>query len=342
MIPCEIASQEYKNGFCYDKCQEGYSGDNAGMCLEDCPPNFTDHGTTCEPPSVMRKTAKTVIAPCQNNQIDKNGNCFEPQVITTVKISGKMVPKVTGCGCNRKTLDQRIVCPSGYVVYNNDCVSECPPGYDDIKDKDGNIISLYCMAPCPFKSANSNTRRFIGGLCVKDYKTRTAHAPMPLGATPGNTIGPEVPMDGLPSTMASFLSSRVSSLNSRYRYGQSISDSLKSNPTTNPLAGLLGDLGPDLDKILYFIIIIFVLIYAGPSLLPLLGKGIGYIVSGVGLGVGSITSGVGNVVGSTLAVTADLERTSGLAAQRRGVEKLTQATLNLNQAQAASQALSQE
>jgi len=333
MIPCEIASQEYKNGFCYDKCPEGYTGDNAGMCLENCPPNFVDHGTSCDPPSVMRKIAKTIISPCQSNQIDKNGNCYEPQVITNVSINGKMVPKVVGCGCNRKTLDQRISCPSGYVVYNNDCVSECPTGFDAIKDQEGNIASLYCMAKCPLKKKNSNTRwDFRGGVCIKDYITRLSH-------DASNDQGPDVPVDGLPSTMASFLASRVSSLNSRYRYGQSISDSLGSNPSTNPLAGIVGDSWGDFfghpDKIVFVIIIIVVLIYVGPTLFPLLGKGLGYIISGVGLGVGSITSGAGKIVGSTLEVTADLERTSGLAAQRRGVEKLTKATDDLRQAQAS-------
>ena len=235
-----------------------------------------------------------------------------------------MVPKVSGCGCNRKTLRQRIKCPTDYVVYNNDCVSKCPPGFTDIKDKDGNIISMYCMAPCPLKIANGNERwSFINGACVKDFYSRVSHRPLAHGS--------DAPMDGLPQTMASFLASKGESLNSRYRFGQSISESLGSNPQTNPLAGLVGDTWLDLiaapDRIVFLIIIIVAVIYAGPTLFPLLGKGIGYIFSGIGLGLGSVTSGVGKVAGSTLQVTADLENTAGLAAQRRALEKLTAAKL---------------
>jgi hypothetical protein len=246
--------------------------------------------------------------------------------VITVVVNGVTVPKVVGCGCNRKTLAQRISCPGDYVVYNNECVSQCPPGFADIKDVDGNIVSLYCMAPCPLKKANSNERwPFSGGLCVKDYTSRTAHS--------SSLHSPDIPVDGLPSTMASFLSSRESSINSRYRYGQSISDSLGSSPLGNPFAVLVGDSWENLfsapDKIVFLIILILVLIYAGPPLLPLIGKGLGYIFSGLGLGLGSVAGGVGKVTGSTLSLTADLERSAGLAAQKRSVEKLAQANDNL-------------
>lgn len=320
-MTCEIPSQEFKNGFCYDKCPEGYTGDNAGMCLENCPGTFKDFGTTCEPPSILRKTTKTYITPCQSNQIDRNGNCFEPQTVTTVTINGQQVPKIVGCGCNRKTFTERISCPSGFVVYNNECVSECPQGYVDIRDADNNISSIYCMAPCPLRRTNGNTRwPYIGGQCVKDYISRTSHRAL---------MSTEIPIDGLPSTMASFLASKGSSLNSRYRYGQSISDSLGANPSTNPFASLVGTSWEELigapDEIIALVVIIVVLIYVGPTLFPLLAKGVGYLFAGIGIGVGSVTSGVGKVAGSTLEVTADLERTSGLAAERRAIERLTAA-----------------
>lgn len=316
MSQCQVPTQEFSNGFCYDKCPAGYSPYSSGLCLQNCPTNFVDHGTACQPPSVIRKSSKTTISKCEDNQIDRNGNCFEPQTINTILLNGQEVPKVTGCGCIRKTLAQRIQCPNGFTVYNNSCVSACPTGYKDIKDKNGNITSMYCIAECPVKITNASERwKYIGGLCVKDYTSRLSHNFDAVSHKSQMSLTKfiEVPIDGIPQTMVSYLANRPlgSSLNDRNRVGQSVSESLgANNPFSNPFSSSIGDswlsLIFDPAKLAFALIIFGLIIFGGPSLFPLLAKGLGSIVKGVGIGVGSVTEGAGSLVKSAEVGTGKL------------------------------------
>ena len=345
---CQVSTQELVNGFCYDKCPPGYSSSDSGLCLQQCPPGFTDHGMACEPPTVLRSSLKPTIAPCLPTQIDKNGSCYEPQTYTYVTVNGTLVPKVSGCGCIRKTLTDRLQCPTGYQIYNNDCVSPCPPGFQDITDASGSIASLYCAAQCPLKSTNGSQRwPFVAGLCVKDHKKRVPHTPgfLTSASTPTNLAFGLVPMPGLPATMASYLANKPggSSLQDRYRVGQTVQQSLGANPTASPLLMAASQLSSTWDslfldpwKLLLFVVIIGLLIFGGPDLFKGIAAGLSALAKGVGLGAGSVVEGTGglvrgveqgagyvasgagrvirgveNVAGSTLDVTSDLERSLG-------------------------------
>jgi hypothetical protein len=372
---CQIPTQEFLNGFCYDKCPAGYSPYNSGICLQNCPINFTDLGTACQPPSVLRTSAKTMISKCADNQVDRNGNCYEPQMVNTILLNGVEVPKVTGCGCIRKTFAQRIQCPSGFDIYNNECVSKCPTGFTGIKDINGNISSMYCIAECPLRIGTSNQRwKFVGGLCVKDFTRRLAHSSSGLSSTPGTFI--ETPVDGIPNTMVSYLAGRPlgSSLNDRNRVGQSINESLgATQPFSNPFASSIGDswlsLIFDPAKLAYALIIFGVIIFGGPTLFPLLAGGIGALFKGIGLGLGSTAEGAGSLAKSVESGTGKLvesvevgtgkvaEATLGtvaagidasaasvrarnvakpINAQRDAIDQLTTAQENLNRATAAA------
>lgn len=329
---CQVPTQEFSNGFCYDKCIAGYSPYNSGMCLQNCPIKFKDLGTACQPPTVLRKSAKTTVSPCADNQIDRNGNCFEPQSVNTILLNGTEVPKVTGCGCIRKTFTERILCPTDYVVYNNQCVSKCPNGYTDIVDINGNITSMYCIELCPFKNGTTTRWPFVGGLCVKDFIPRLAHSLGAVGFESTNAMPSyvETPVDGIPNTMVSYLANRPmgSSLTDRNRVGQSVAQGLgASQPFQNPFASSIGDswlsLIFDPAKLAYALIIFGVIIFGGPTLFPLLAGGFGALFKGIGIGLGSVTEGAGSLAKSVETGTGKLAESLEV-----GTGQVAQATLS--------------
>lgn len=325
---CDNPSQELSNGFCFDKCPSGWQA-FGGMCLKSCPAGFVDHGTTCEPPSVLRKPINAYMSACPDNQVDRNGNCFEPQTTTFIMLNGSLVPKVTGCNCIKRTLAQRLQCTSGYVPFNNGCISKCPANYTDIKDSIGEIASMYCQELCPLKTNSKNVRwPHINGQCVKEYRSRTNQIAGALSVRPTSKTRNTVPKLGKPVTVASELAKKPlgSSLNDRYRAAQSIYKDLGSSPLTNPYKSAIPDswtsLFADPSSLLIFFVVIAVVIFAGPKLFPLLGSAIGYVFKGLGLltekvesGVGSVVSGAGTaagaIIGSTGTVLADVEKSVG-------------------------------
>jgi len=329
-IACAVPSEEYSNGFCFQQCLPGWTpiGD---VCVQNCPEGFINRGDTCEPPSILRQPVKSFLSPCATTEIDLNGDCYEPQ--TTTYVSGPnntIQPKTVGCGCIKTTLDQRIQCPTGYSRYANGCVTSCPPDYTDIKDSEGRIISLYCTQLCPFKENTKTRWKSIGGLCVKDYKTRIGTKTVATTSKTQSELGfrsPELTF-GLPSTMASYLAAKPngSSLQDRYRAGQSLQNNLASSPDTNSWLNVLNDSWVDIfwspAKLVTIIIIFTVVIFVGPYLFPLVAQGFGYLVRGLGLaaegtaaGAGQLirgtATGAGRVAESTGGVLADLETTVG-------------------------------
>lgn len=330
-IACNISSQIYANGFCFDPCPAGQSpvGD---VCVFNCPEGFLNRGEACEPPSFLRKPVKSYLAPCAPNEIDQNGNCYEPQVVSYITGPDKtQIAKVSGCGCIKKTLDERVQCPKGFSRYNNGCVTECPPGFTDIKDDEGRIKSLYCTELCPLKENKKNERwQNIGGLCVKEYKKRIATKEDTVVADTkqyAGTFGTN-PVYGLPSTMSSYLASRPlgSSLQDRYRAGQSIQNNLSTSPDTNPFQNALGTSWLSLffnpSRLALALIIFGLLIFGAPYLFPLLAQGFGSVVKGLGLltasvetGAGKViegaASGAGQIIESTGGVLADIETSVG-------------------------------
>lgn len=297
-----MPSQQLSNGFCYDKCPNGWDP-SGSACLSKCPAGFTDHGTTCEPPSILRSTIKAYVEACPANQIEIGGNCFEPQTVSYAVVNGQQVPKVSGCGCIRRTLEQRIQCPQGYVKYNNACLPPCPAGYDDVKAPDGTVLSMYCLEKCPLNYGSKNDRwRFIGGQCVKEFRSR-------LPQRPGSTTSQTTPSDpsfrilravfGTPETVLSNLSKKpLGSLQNRYRAGQSLYKDLNNN--TGGIQDFLPtswiDLLENPQAIVIFGFAIVAIIYA----LPLIAKGVGGFVSfllpSLGKATGAVVEGAGGLV----------------------------------------------
>lgn len=334
-----MPSQQLSNGFCYDKCPNGWDP-SGSACLSKCPAGFTDHGTTCEPPSLLRATIKAYVEPCPVNQIEIGGNCFEPQTVSYAVVNGVQVPKVSGCGCIRRTLPQRIQCPQGYVKYNNACLPPCPTGYEDVKAADGTILSMYCLEKCPLNYGSKNDRwNFIGGQCVKEFRSR-------LPQRAGSTTSLTTPSDpsfrilrgvfGTPESVLSNLSKKPlgASLQNRYRAGQTLYKDLSNN--TGGLQGFLPSSWIDLlenpEQIAIFGFIIVALIYAAPAIFSGIGGLIKFLLPAVGKATGAVVEGAGgvvrgafNVASGAENVVAGIERSS--AASTVGQGALAQAAL---------------
>jgi hypothetical protein len=282
-----VPSQVYSNGFCFNKCPSNYSPYNA-LCLQNCPLGFTDLGHTCVPPSVLRQSIKSTLEPCGPNEVDRAGNCFEPQVTTFVTINGQSQPRVIGCGCIRKSFGDRVQCPAGFKKYNNGCVTACPPDYFDIVDAAGNISSQYCSALCPLKKGSQERWASVGNQCVKEYISNSNEIKSGTSWTTGTqdpyyrntTINV-----GLPNTVLSYLASRPlgSSLNDRVRVGQTVGNAYSSHGLGSWAsdASSWGGLINDPIAIVYIIVIIGLLFFLGPTLLPLLGTAVGTLFKAV-------------------------------------------------------------
>jgi hypothetical protein len=190
---------------------------------------------------------------------------------------------------------------------------------------------LYCTELCPLKENKKNERwQNIGGLCVKEYKKRIATKEDTVVADTkqyAGTFGTN-PVYGLPSTMSSYLASRPlgSSLQDRYRAGQSIQNNLSTSPDTNPFQNALGTSWLSLffnpSRLALALIIFGLLIFGAPYLFPLLAQGFGSVVKGLGLltasvetGAGKViegaASGAGQIIESTGGVLADIETSVG-------------------------------
>lgn len=316
--------QELSNGFCYDKCPTGFSSYGA-LCLQNCPVGFIDHGMGCEAPTELRTSIKASIEPCAQGQIDKNGDCFEPQNF----IQTTLGPKAVGCGCIRRTLKNRIQCPAGYTKYNNSCVSACSLGYKSILDNSGEIASLLCTAECP-KNINSKTQWISSaGLCVKPFRKRLAHS------VTSNIIFPEY---GIPNTMLSMLAKKPlgTSLNERVRTGQSVGASQAAKPGSNPFLESWSTLFNQPILIVSVIGALIFLFYAGPSIFRGLGKLIGSTASAAGsvaTAAGSVAEGAGSLAKGTLDLASStVEQVSDLQKKASAVLQKSTATENLQSA----------
>lgn len=325
---CEIPSHDIFSGFCYEDCPAGYSPDG-GQCYRDCPDKFVDHGMACEPPSILRKPVKAFMTPCSEGQIDVNGDCYEPQVATWYN-------KVSGCGCIRRKLADRLQCPEGYELYNNSCVTKCPEGYVDVRNASGKIASLYCHEECPLdRGSNTNRWAFIGGLCVKEYIDRAKHDIIGRDAS-GNAVY-RVALKQ-PNGAATILSKRAMTQgsNSRQRLGFDIMGGLKDfgnalNPATY-INSFLDSLFEPAKKILLLAAMVFGAFYGLPSLFKLISslfaavggvaKGVGAASEGALKGVGSaakeIGTGVGTVVRGTTGLVEKVESGAGSAIEGLG------------------------
>jgi len=295
---CDKQGQEVADAFCYDVCPHGYTGYGA-TCLKNCPKGFQDNGQTCEAPSILRKPIKSYISPCAPNQIDQNGNCYEP-------FQYSWYNKVTGCGCIRTYLKDRIHCPNGYVVYNSACVEACPPGTTEIRDSEGNLTSLFCYGQCPLKT-NSKSERWtsLSGQCVKEYIPRLIQQTKGVSTA---AQGIQYPVLGKPLTFLSYVSKRPYGSNQadRNRKGFTVPQSVASNPSDAAVGQALSDantwLGLLSDPLSLLLVIggIVFLVFAGPYLFPALGQGLGLIFKGLGFA----TEGAGKLVESGLEVGA--------------------------------------
>lgn len=303
-MACTVPSQQLSNGFCYERCPNGWEP-SGSACLSKCPEGFTDHGTTCEPPSLLRNPIKAYVEACPANQIELGGNCFEPQTVSYVVINGVQVPKVSGCGCIRRTLGDRIQCPNGYVKYNNSCLPPCPTGYVDIKDAEGAITSMYCMAQCPLNYGSKNERwNFLGGQCVKEFRSRLPQRP--TATTSATLTQPSFRIlrgvFGVPQSVLASLANKPlgSSLTNRYRAGQSIYTGVNTN--TNSFRDFLPTSWTALlenpEALVIFAIIIVALIYAGPALFSAIGGFFKFLLPAIGSATGSVVKGAGAIAGS--------------------------------------------
>lgn len=335
-MTCVVPSQELSNGMCFDRCKPGWSP-YGGLCLQECPEGFKDRGHACEPPSALRTVSRPYLSACPDGQIDRNGACYEPQTVSYIFVSGPngtttKVPKVSGCGCIRRTLEQRLQCPGGFEVVNGSCASKCPPGF-------GASEGLYCSQECPLKKNSKERWASMGGLCVKDHYSRVPHdssaytSTQPAVVNGGGTLtrttqAASAPVYGLPFTVVSYLASRPqgSSLQDRIRAGQTIAQSLGASGFNNPFSNAVGDswlnLLLDPSKILLFAAILVGVIWGGPYLFGGVGalfkglaggtgEGIGAAVKGTGQAVGSVVRGAGRVAESAENVVADISQSVG-------------------------------
>jgi hypothetical protein len=273
---------------------------------------FIDHGTLCEPPSILRKTTKPFITPCAQNQIDRNGNCFEPQVVfydSPSDPSQLPKPRVTGCGCIRVTAKERIKCPPGQDVYNNTCLVGCPDGYSAVRDlSTKEVISMYCQKDCPEKTLTKGQRETrVGNQCVKESYSRLAS-------------------QNLPVTTLSVLASRPlgSSLNDRNPA------SARPFGSSDPSFWTwLFNLAPkawekDIVFLLYVAVIAAVIFYAGPTFLPLLGNAVGQILNGVLGATSNVLTSTSKAAGKIISATGDVA-----AELEKGAADLTKARLDV-------------
>lgn len=305
MASCQIPSQELSNGFCFNKCQPGWTG-YGSMCLQNCPPGFTDHGMACEPQSLIRTSIKSFIAPCQPGQIDRNGDCFEPQTF----INSSQGPTSSGCGCIKKTLKHRIQCPAGYTYYNNGCVSVCPQGYKNILDETGSIASMYCTSDCPNQDNSKTLWTSLGQNCVKPFQKRLSHTTNSVDQYGQRQSAPNY---GIPNTTLSALSKRPlgSSLNDRVRTNQSVGSSQSSQPGSNFFTETWKQLINQPIIIISILVGFFFLKIAGPFLFSGIGKLLGSLTAATGTvisGAAEVTKGAAEVTNSTLGLISSIEK----------------------------------
>lgn len=292
-MSCADPSQELSNGFCYTRCPNGYSGSGA-VCLQNCPTNFVDHGAVCEAPSFLRQTIKAFLMACQQGQIDRNGDCFEPQTFSL----GPQGAVQSGCGCIKRSREQRLQCPNGYVKFNNSCVSECPRGYRDILDPlTGKINSLYCTMDCPMQDNSKLLWATSGQMCIKPSIKRLRHKIAGVDQIGNYQTGPEF---GAPSSVLSTLASKPlgSSVNDRVRTGQTVG---QSNAVSNSLLNEgWKQLGSSPIQIAIIVGIIVLAIIGRP-----LFNGIFSFFSSVAKSAGNVVEGASSVTKSALVATAD-------------------------------------
>ena len=297
-MSCAISTHEYSNGFCFEKCQSGWTG-KGSMCLQNCPDGFVDHGSACEAPSVIRQVAKAYLQPCTAGQIDRNGDCFEPKTF----INDIQGPKSVGCGCVKKALKDRIQCPSGFLVYNNSCVSECPQGFKGIFDSLGNLTSMFCTEECPMSSNSKSRWTSAAQLCVKPVKKRLSQTNKSYSNDGRQSFASyEVPVTTLSILAKTPLGS---SLNDRVRTAQTVgqSNAVGNNFFTESWKTLLNQ--PLL--IIGIILGIFIFGYIGPTVFRSLSKLFQSISSSAGSLVESATTlvkGASGVASSGLGVVS--------------------------------------
>lgn len=291
---CDKPGQQISDGFCYDSCPNTWKPYGA-MCLKNCPENqFTDHGQSCMPNTILRSPINSFVKPCAPGQIDQNGNCFEP-------FSYSWYNKVTGCGCIRTYYKDRVQCPAGFQLFNTMCLPNCPPGYADIRNPiTGQITSMYCTIECPYKT-NSKTERwpFLGGQCVKEAKSRLVHS---MNTSVTSSSAPmRRPLFGSPKTILSLIAKKQygSNQSERNRVGFNIQQSLVQNESAKSLGSVVGSTdqtSSDLIALAIFIGVAGFVYYGGSTFFPLLATGLGDLVKGIGFvgeGVGFAVEGAG-------------------------------------------------
>ena len=310
-VTCQVPSQVYSNGLCFNKCPSNYSSYNA-LCLQNCPTGFTDLGHTCSPPNVLRETIKTALEPCKPTEIDRQGNCFEPQLTTLVTVNGAVQPRVVGCGCIRKSFSERLQCPAGFVKFNNGCVTKCPQGYFDIVDASGEISSMYCAAKCPLKTGSQERWTSIGNQCVKEYISNSNVVKSSVSNSVSNGYARNTTvLFGLPNTVLSYLASRPlgSSLNDRVRVGQSVGNSVSQSGAGSWASQASTWIGLLSDPFAIFVIIggLFLLFYLGPVFLPLLGKAAGNLLNAATSVTSEVAEAGSKVVSGALKIASSAE-----------------------------------
>lgn len=278
---CPIPSEQESLGSCWPVCKAGFSGFGA-RCLAECPPGFIDHGPTCEPPSVERVPVKASIEACGPRQEDRNGDCFEPQTFGWYN-------KQIGCGCVRRTLAQRAVCPQGYDRYNGSCLPGCPLGFSSLIDAFNRVVSPVCFKTCPSLSGSIKPWPTINGQCVKEGYSR-------MGPTPSAAIAVSKPKSML-NTFAT--KPNGSTVLERYRAG--VGPQLLGG--TDFISSFFDPAAWDANIARLYKLAIIAAIFAGifflgPTLLPGLGQGLGSLFKFAGVGVGRTVAAVGQVAGT--------------------------------------------
>jgi hypothetical protein len=115
---------------------------------------------------------------------------------------------------------------------------------------------------------------------------------------------------GLPNTVLSYLSSRPlgSSLNDRVRVGQSVNNSQSQRQLGSVASDASTWLGLLSDPLAITVILVTlaVVFYAGPVLLPLLGKALGVLINGIFTATSSVVKGAGAAAGAIIQETGQV------------------------------------
>ena len=169
---CDKNTEEYKAGFCYEKCKPGYKS-VALECEGSCPPGSKNTGLTCLQPTDSYSRAFTEGDPkpmtCPSDKEQKGALCYpkcnKGYESKALECEGSCPPGTsnTGLTCMQKTDSYTragqthiLVCKSNEEQNGALCYPKCKPGYSG--------VGPVCWGKCNSDEVD------VGALCRKKCK----------------------------------------------------------------------------------------------------------------------------------------------------------------------------